>query len=210
MGHEVIDAVKAARLISDFITHVSKSQSAESIVIGGLFEASQLSNESLIQDSSGLVLVPQIQSEESDLPFIFLTDKARSIAIFPKQIFTAPSLYSEIDMLSFVHRQRRRSDDYLVSENTSLENSNSLFLDKMSRVSIGTQSSYAVAETKKNNLLKSLLDIPKTQVLYVRYFFGLRKLNGNQLTIILCPVDITGRNILVLQDGTAAGWIELF
>ncbi len=210
MGQEVIDAVKAARLISDYITHVSKSQSVESIVIGGLFDASQLNIESFLNDSSGLSIIPQFQSDASDLLFSFVSDKTRSTSVFPKQFFTAPSLFSDIDMLSFVHRQRKSGDDFLDAGTASFQAHYSLFLDKISRLDISAQASYSLIESKRNNLLKSLLEIPKTEVLYVRYFFGLRKASGNQLAIILCPVDITGRNILVLQDGTAAGWIELY
>jgi hypothetical protein len=210
MGHEVIDAVKAARLISDYIHHVKKTDASKNITLGGLLNAEDL--RLLCKDSHPpkLSFFPELPNPTTEHFHVMVDSGNRDNGVFPIEVFSAPALHSDIDMLSFLHRQKRIKEDTVNFNLTANKDSHDNFQKWMLKMDLGVNGTFELSSSKKENLIQSLLEINKTEVLHVRYFLGLRKTTHPNVTLILCPVDITGRNILVLPDGSAAGWISLF
>ena len=202
--------MKAARLISDYIYHVKKIDSAIDATIGGLLNADELRLLSKTEQSEKLIFLPQLEEPKSGQVYVKSFSNSSEDSVLPVEIFSAPTLHSDIDMLSFLHRQKRGKDDAFTPNENIDDNAHANFQNWKNIIDLNPSGSYELTSSKKEDLIQSLLEIKKTEVLFVRYFFGVRKAIYPSLTLILCPVDITGRNILVLPDGSAAGWISLF
>ena len=202
--------MKAARLISDYIHHVKKIDSAMDATIGGLFNADELRLLSKNYQSERLIFWPQLEEPISGQVYVKSFSNNSQDCVLPVEIFSAPTLHSDIDMLSFLHRQKRGKDDAFTPKENIDDNAKANFQNWKNIIDLNPSNSYELVSSKKEDTIQSLLEIKKTEVLFIRYFFGVRKAIQPSLTLILCPVDITGRNILVLPDGSAAGWISLF
>jgi hypothetical protein len=207
MGHEVIDAVKAARLISGYSQEAKANSAILSTEIGGIFHAQDFKKWFENEREVDVEFICQKDNLGSNKVFIEAVYQARDQYITPLNTFGAPELFSEIDVLSFLHRQRKSEESFKVANDR--KNMLEAHQQALTALSINRVGKFEINYSRKENLFDVLLHVRKTEVLYIRYFFGLNSTRDKQLSLILAPVDIAGRNILVLPDGTSAPWIEL-
>lgn len=207
MGHEVIDAVRAAKLISGYSREIKTNITLLSKEIGGIFHAQDFRKWFENEREVFVEFVCQRNVLDSNRIFVQAMRTGHDELIAPLNTFESPELSSEIDLLSFIHRQRKSDGNLFV--NGDWNDLRIAHAQALSALSVGKPSKFEITFSKRENPFDILLHVRKTEVLYIRYFFGINESHGKQLSLILAPVDIAGRNILVLPDGTAASWIEL-
>jgi hypothetical protein len=207
MGHEVIDAVKAARLISEYSQEIKANTPFLSKEIGGIFHAQDFRKWFENERELSIEFVFQTEIADSKRIFIEAIHPSHAQFITPLSLFEAPESASEIDMLSFIHRQRKSEGNAIAHGDWNAFRE--AHQQALTNQGINRANKFEMAYSKRENSFDMLLHVRKTEVLYIRYFFGLRKKHNKQLSLILAPVDIAGRNIMVLPDGTSAPWIEI-
>lgn len=104
MGHEVIDAVKAARLISGYSLEAKTNSAILSKEIGGIFHAQDFRKWCDNEREFSVEFVCQKDILDSNRIFVEAKNQGHHHFISPINTFEAPELSSEIDLLSFLHR----------------------------------------------------------------------------------------------------------
>lgn len=211
MGIQQIDAVRASRLICEFINHPGLGAGSGNVVIGGMISVAALGVENHPPTEQVLSVYHYFKSEE-DCPVLCSAFGMFGSAdvIKPFGLSEYFSEANELKLLSFLHRQSgipNEAPQFMPIYTVATYGQQ--LLTRFAEKGIRLDSQAHTISNRSDNTLRNLIFQKSLDVKFVRYFYGFNKLATSQLRVVLAPVDDRGRNILVLPNGETAVWLEI-